>query len=420
LRARDHGALTWAAYNLSVVSKQIGLAVVVALGIGACSSAPEIAPRGDAEQTRIAAGLRIIATAAPLPTQAAEPSATPPAYPTAVPLVTATDVAVITATPETAVASSTTASGSQHVVAPGDTLSVIANRYSTSIAALQIENDLSDQNVRAGATLKLPAQKLADDENVFWFIHVVKAGETLLEIAQRFGVAPADVLRVNKLSDASRLRVGQRLIIPVKQPIRSSDATLAQPELSNAPLPAPTVTPIPFVQAAPAITPIPVAQDLILLDTTPEVLRPAVAPQPEIHSPPAQVAQPAGMVAELLALYNEQRSAQGLAPLAYSALLQSSAQAHADECAARNACGHVGLDGSSARDRIRRVGYAGRWTGENWAWGRSAAGAFDLWFHQETPDGPHRKNIMSPNYREVGFGVAQMNGGFVFIANLGG
>jgi uncharacterized protein YkwD len=334
---------------------------------------------------------------------------------------TATDIVVVTATPE---AAAPAAPAGQHVVAPGDTLSVIANKYGTSIAALQLENNLADQTVRAGSTLKLPGQKLADDENVFWFVHQVKAGETLLEIAQRFGVAPADVLRVNKLTDASRLRVGQRLVIPVKQPARTSDAAQAQTAPTIAPQSAPSVTPIPVAQPAHVVTPIPVAQDLILLDTTPELLQPATAPQPEVHSPPAapiaQSAAPEGMVAELLALYNEQRSAQGLAPLSYSPLLQASAQSHADECASRSACGHTGLDGSSSRDRIRRVGYAGRWTGENWAWSRNAAGAFDMWFHQETPDGPHRKNIMSPNYREVGFGVASMNGGYVFIANLGG
>jgi uncharacterized protein YkwD len=122
----------------------------------------------------------------------------------------------------------------------------------------------------------------------------------------------------------------------------------------------------------------------------------------------------------LLNLYNEQRVLGGQAPLSYSGALQASAQAHADECAARGTCGHVGLDGSSARDRIQRAGFGGRFTGENWAWSRSAEGAFDMWFHQETSEGPHRKNIMSGNYREVGFGIAASKGGFIFIANLGG
>jgi uncharacterized protein YkwD len=387
--------------------------IVIILATSACVTSPGATPRGDAEQTRIAEGLRNIATAAPLATAPSQPSATPGAYPTAAPLTTATTVAIGTAT------TAPTATTGQHIVAAGDTLSTIAAKYNTSVAALQLENKLSDQTVRAGATLKLPTRKLADDENVFWFLHVVKAGETFGAIAQRYGVTDGELLRVNKLRDTSLLIIGQRLIIPVKQPAQKSDAPGTS---SAADAPQPSVTPIPVAQVAPAVTPIPIAPDLILLDTTPEALRPAVAPQPELHSP-AAIAAPGdapAMAAQLLALYNEQRTLQGLPPLAYSQVLQASAQSHANECASRGSCSHVGLDGSSSRDRIRRVGYTGRWTGENWAWSRAATGAFNMWFHQETPDGPHRKNIMSPNYSEVGFGIAAMNGGYVFIANLGG
>jgi LysM repeat protein len=389
--------------------------IVIMLATSACATSPGATPRGDAEQTRIAEGLRNIATAAPLATAPSQPSATPAAYPTAAPLTTATNVVIVTATSVPAAATG------QHIVAAGDTLSTIAAKYNTSVAALQLENNLSDQTVRAGATLKLPTRKLADDENVFWFLHVVKAGETFGAIAQRYGVTDSELLRVNKLRDTSLLIIGQRLIIPVKQPARTSDASEAD-TVTAAVAPQPSVTPISAAQADAAITPIPIAPDLILLDTTPEALRPAVAPQPELHSP-AAIAAPGdapAMAAQLLALYNEQRTLQGLPPLAYSQVLQASAQAHANECASRGSCSHVGLDGSSSRDRIRRVGYTGRWTGENWAWSRAATGAFDMWFHQETPDGPHRKNIMSPNYSEVGFGIAAMNGGYVFIANLGG
>ncbi len=125
--------------------------------------------------------------------------------------------------------------------------------------------------------------------------------------------------------------------------------------------------------------------------------------------------------ARLLELYNQARSANGLPPLAYSFVLQAAAQAHAEDCAARGSGSHFGSDGSRASQRIASAGYAGRITGENWACARSADQAFDMWYTQEIPSqGPHLKNILSPRYTEVGFGIAPARGGYFLIANFGG
>jgi len=44
--------------------------------------------------------------------------------------------------------------------------------------------------------------------------HVVEAGETLTEIAARYGVPVAELQKANELADPDRLRVGQRLTVP--------------------------------------------------------------------------------------------------------------------------------------------------------------------------------------------------------------
>jgi nucleoid-associated protein YgaU len=44
--------------------------------------------------------------------------------------------------------------------------------------------------------------------------HVVKAGQTLSEIASAYGVTPAIIVRANKMKNANMLRVGQVLFIP--------------------------------------------------------------------------------------------------------------------------------------------------------------------------------------------------------------
>ena len=48
-------------------------------------------------------------------------------------------------------------------------------------------------------------------------IHPVMPGETLWRIAKHYGVEVEELARVNQISDASRLEVGQRLRIPLKK-----------------------------------------------------------------------------------------------------------------------------------------------------------------------------------------------------------
>lgn len=123
---------------------------------------------------------------------------------------------------------------------------------------------------------------------------------------------------------------------------------------------------------------------------------------------------------QLLALYNGARAAAGIAPLRISASLTAAARAHAQDCATRGYGSHVGSDGADTRSRVLRAGYANpRAWGENWAWARSPAQAWDMWFTQEFPKGPHRDNILSARYTEVGFGIIAANGGFYYIADFG-
>ncbi len=47
--------------------------------------------------------------------------------------------------------------------------------------------------------------------------HIVKPGETLYQIAKKFGVSPKDILNINpEITDPSKIRVGQHLKLPKK------------------------------------------------------------------------------------------------------------------------------------------------------------------------------------------------------------
>lgn len=319
-------------------------------------------------------------------------------------------ISIAQATPAhaAAIAAPLTAPSRDYVVKAGDTLLAIAVKYGVSMAAIQIANDLADPAmIRAGQSLKIPADKVHPNESPYWTAYAVRAGDTLGGISKSLGIDLNDLLKVNRLTDASMLQIGQLLIVPVN----GVGATPAQQPQTVAAKQAPP--------AQPAQQPI----ELIPLDQpVQQAPQPAQQAQPPVVqiSPQASSADVEAIRQNLLAYYNQARVANGLPALTYSALLQSVAQSHADECAARNQGSHVGLDGSRPSQRIVRAGYAGRVTGENWAWARSAEQAFDMWYTQEIPSGPHLQNILSPRYSEVGFGVAANRGGYYLIANFGG
>lgn len=66
---------------------------------------------------------------------------------------------------------------------------------------------------------------------------------------------------------------------------------------------------------------------------------------------------------------------------------------------------HTGSDGSSVRDRVAAQGYSWSWIGENiYATGNTSSSApqqvFDWWMNSA----PHRANLLSPNYVDIGIG----------------
>jgi hypothetical protein len=109
-------------------------------------------------------------------------------------------------------------------------------------------------------------------------------------------------------------------------------------------------------------------------------------------------------------LLNQARLDEGLAPYGFSTLLAAAAQRHADDLATHQISSHTGSDGSTAQQRIAEAGYAA-WTwnggdliaGENFWTGYGAVEDGMAFFLE---DAPHRDNILSPTYREVGIGFA--------------
>ena len=90
--------------------------------------------------------------------------------------------------------------------------------------------------------------------------YVVASGDTLADIANQFGVTPTDIMRASKLTDANRLAVGQKLLIPpptttttTTTTTDSSDASDA-PDVPKAPASSTTTVKAPTIAATPAQT----------------------------------------------------------------------------------------------------------------------------------------------------------------------
>jgi uncharacterized protein YkwD len=111
-----------------------------------------------------------------------------------------------------------------------------------------------------------------------------------------------------------------------------------------------------------------------------------------------------------LCLLNQQRVAQGLAPLAESSPLSRASADYSQLMVSESFFDHLSPQGSMLVDRVRAVGYlsnAGDWAlGENIGWGQAelstARSLVNAWMNSPG----HRENILTAQYTDVGLGLA--------------
>lgn len=102
-------------------------------------------------------------------------------------------------------------------IARGDTLSELAQRHGTTVAALRSANGLAaGDTIDAGGTLVLPsARAAASTAATVERQHVVAQGENVSTIARRYGTSTRSVLARNQLAAGALLQPGQVLAVPV-------------------------------------------------------------------------------------------------------------------------------------------------------------------------------------------------------------
>lgn len=101
--------------------------------------------------------------------------------------------------------------GTSYVVKNGDSLWSIANRYNTTVDAIKRLNGLSTNSLQVGQILQIPTGGPSTPGNTNTY--TVKSGDSLWSIANRYNTTANEIKRLNGLA-TDTLRVGQVLQIP--------------------------------------------------------------------------------------------------------------------------------------------------------------------------------------------------------------
>ena len=102
----------------------------------------------------------------------------------------------------------------EYVVRSGDTLWLLAQRYNTTVDAIKKLNNLTDDNLSIGQVLRIPTTESSDGS---YFEYVVRPGDTLWLLSQRYHTTVDAIKNLNGLP-GNDLSIGQILKIPAAEP----------------------------------------------------------------------------------------------------------------------------------------------------------------------------------------------------------
>lgn len=155
---------------------------------------------GLTESSLLRIGQELVISVGPTPTP--EPASSP----TPVPQASATP----TVSPTPAPAQQRT-----YAVAPGDTLYAIARRFGITDTELMRLNGITDPgSLQIGQELTIAVGASASSGTPAPRQHTVVSGDTLVELASRYGTTVDELVRLNGLADPTSLNLGQELTLP--------------------------------------------------------------------------------------------------------------------------------------------------------------------------------------------------------------
>jgi uncharacterized protein YkwD len=124
----------------------------------------------------------------------------------------------------------------------------------------------------------------------------------------------------------------------------------------------------------------------------------------------ADEASESALASSTVCLLNRERTSRGLRSLRVNTRLSAAARRHTNDMVRRRYFAHDSSSDGTSVGRIRSTGYLSgvrSWmVGENLAWGSGTRSTprniVDAWMHSAG----HRRNILTPRFREIGIGVA--------------
>lgn len=132
------------------------------------------------------------------------------------PTETATSEPTTPSQPETAATAWPPSLPTTHAVRPAETLNSIAQLYGVSLDLLRAANPIVDPAAPAvGTELLVPGPNgELPTSSQYERLHVVQPGETVMQIADLYGLTVADIAQANNLANPNVLSAGTMLLIP--------------------------------------------------------------------------------------------------------------------------------------------------------------------------------------------------------------
>ena len=128
----------------------------------------------------------------------------------------------------------------EYSVQGGETLSEIASKYGLTYQELADYNNIADPNyIEVGQTIKIPngVSEPSKEPNITpnndSNTYSVKAGDNLGSIAKKYGVSVEDLVDLNKIKDPNYIEVGQTIKIPGKEETNPQPAANNNQELAD-------------------------------------------------------------------------------------------------------------------------------------------------------------------------------------------
>ena len=108
--------------------------------------------------------------------------------------------------------------GGSHTIEPGDTLSALAERWGTTVEEIARVNGIADpSHVWVGQEIVIPgggSPATTAPVPTLPASYTIAPGDTLSELAERWGTSVEEIVRLNGITDPSRIWVGLEIAVP--------------------------------------------------------------------------------------------------------------------------------------------------------------------------------------------------------------